>query len=316
MSRARSLALRSSPPLRDPLSHREPRRNTLAAIGIKPGTSPVAFRFILRTDKSPAAGYTLLARSVPEGVPHELGMTDRTGRIVLKPGFAPGLVILRLVAANSEPMAEFPFMPGERSDERPVAIDPKPLSVSYQVQLDAIRDEVIDLVAQRARLEKRMEARLQGDDLPGLEQALKEYSTLARRDVYADRLTKLKDEAAKQQAQSKTEVLSKNIQARFNEIQALIDRYLDDDAFTTYTEALERKRADRSEAAKEKAKAKASRPTAAASEPAPAPAPATPGGAPAPVPLRPGAPPNPRLPLRGGAASVLMSGGFVSSTGR
>ena len=77
-----------------------------------------------------------------------------------------------------------------------------------------------------------MEARLQGEDLAGLEQGLKEYASLARRDVYAYRLTKLKDEAAKQQAQSKTEVLSKNLQARFNELQALIDRYLDDDAFT------------------------------------------------------------------------------------
>ena len=90
-------------------------------------------------------------------------------------------------------------------------------------------------------------------------------------------LTKLKEEAAKQQAQSKSEVLSKNIQARFNELQALIDRYLDDDAFTTYTETLKQKRAEQGEAAKAKpnAKANASRPTesAAAAPPAPARAP-------------------------------------------
>ena len=227
--------------LRDPLTQRVSRPNTLAAIGIKPGTSPIRFRFLMRPDKLPAAGYTLNARSVPDGLPSELGMTDRAGRIVLKPGFARSLVILQLVAAGSEPMVEFPVMPGESSAERPVPIDPKPLSVSYQVQLDAMRDEVIDLVAQRARLEKRMEARLQGEDVAGLEQGLKEYASLARRDVYADRLAKLKDEAAKQQAQSKTEVLSKNLQARFNELQALIDRYLDDDAFTAYSEAVERK---------------------------------------------------------------------------
>ena len=217
------------------------RPNTLAAIGIKPGNSTLRFRFMTRPDQSPAAGYTLIARSVPEGVPHELGMTDRAGRIVLTPGFAHGLVILRLVAGNAEPMVEFPIMPGESSDVREIPIDPKPLTVSYQVQLDALRDEVIDLVAQRARLEKRMEARLQGEDFEGLEQGLKEYALLPRRDLFADRLTRLKEEAAKQQAETKTAVLTKNIQARFNELQALIDRYLDDDAFTTYTEALERK---------------------------------------------------------------------------
>ena len=128
-----------------------------------------------------------------------------------------------------------------------VAIDPKPLTVSYQVQLDAIRDEVVDLVALRARLEKRMEARLQGEDLAGVEEGLKEYALLPPRETFAEQLTKLKDEAARQQAESKTAVLTKNIQAQFNELQALIDRYLDDEAFTSYTEALERKRAEKSE---------------------------------------------------------------------
>ena len=40
-------------------------------------------------------------------------MTDRSGRIVLHPGFANGLVILRLLAGNVEPMVELPIMPGE-----------------------------------------------------------------------------------------------------------------------------------------------------------------------------------------------------------
>ena len=74
--------------LRDPLTQRVSRPNTLAAIGIKAGDEPVRFRFVTRPDKSPAAGYTLTARAVPDGLPHELGMTDRSGRIVLKPGFA------------------------------------------------------------------------------------------------------------------------------------------------------------------------------------------------------------------------------------
>jgi len=197
---------------------------------------------------------TLLARAVPDGLAHELGMTDRAGRIALKPGFADGLVILRLVAGTAEPMVEFPMMPGESSDEREIPIDPKPLSVAYQVQLDALRDEVIDLVAQRSRLEKRMEARLQGEDMEGLEQGLKEYASLPPRDAFADRLSKMKDQATRQQAESRTTVLSKNIQARFNELQALIDRYLDNDAFQTYTEALQRKRCESRDAAKTKDK--------------------------------------------------------------
>ena len=100
--------------LRDPLSQRVALPNTLAAMRIKAGNSMLKLRFLNRPDMSPAAGYTLFARTVPEGLTRELGMTDRAGRIVLKPGFADGLVVLRLVAGTSEPLAEFPMMPGER----------------------------------------------------------------------------------------------------------------------------------------------------------------------------------------------------------
>jgi hypothetical protein len=261
--------------LRDPLTQRVSRPNTLAALGLKTGNSVSRLRFLTRPDLAPAAGYTLTARSVPDGLPHEIGITDRAGRIILKPGIAKGLVILRLVAGNAEPMTEFPAMPGENSEERVVPFDPKPLTVSYQVQLDAIRDEVVDLVALRARLEKRMEARLQGEDLAGVEEGLKEYALLAPRELFAEQLAKLKEQAARQHAEAKTPVLTKNIQAQFNELQALIDRYLDNEAFTTYTEALERKRAEQASAAKSRAK-DAPRRQAAAATPPPAPAPAEP----------------------------------------
>ena len=98
--RARWPAAGSSPPSR---SAHPARPSTEHAggdrdqAGHEPDPVPVPH---VRPDKSPAAGYTLIARSVPDGVPHELGMTDRAGRIVLKPGFARSLVILRLVAAN------------------------------------------------------------------------------------------------------------------------------------------------------------------------------------------------------------------------
>jgi hypothetical protein len=239
--------------IHDPLTNRIARPNSLAAVGIKPGNSTLHLRFVSRPSKAPAAGYTLIARSLSDAPPRELGMTDRAGRIALKPGFANGLVILRLVAANAEPMIEFPIMPGERSDQRELAIDPKPLTVSYQVQLDALRDQVIDLVAQRSRLEKRLEARLQGEDFEGLDQGLKEFAQLPRKELYTEQLNSLKDQAAKQQDQTKTAVLTKNIQARFSELQALIDRYLEDDVFTSYAEALQTKRAEREGAAKTKA---------------------------------------------------------------
>jgi hypothetical protein len=255
--------------LKDPLTKRYSRPNSLAALGLKPGNSPIKLRFVSGPVQAPAAGYTLTARLVPDGQPRELGATDRAGRIVLKPGFASGLVILRLLAGNVEPIVELPIMPGETTDDRPISVDPKPLTVALEAQLDSMRDEVVDLVALRARLEARMKARLEGEDWSGLDDALKEFERLTPRDQYAQRVTQIKDDAVHRQAELKTAILTKTAQAQISELQSMIDRYLDDDAFKAYAEALKEGRQE----AADKAKAKAKK-SAAPAGPAPAPAPA------------------------------------------
>jgi hypothetical protein len=256
-------------PMRDPLSNRMRRPNSLAALGLKPGNSPVKLRFVTKPDLIPAAGYTLTARRVPDGQPRELGTTDRGGRIVLEPGFADGLVILRLLAGDVEPMVELPIMPGEsRPDEQPIPFDPKPETVALESRVDSLRDEVVDLVAMRARLESRMKARLDGEDWNGLDSTLKEFAKLTPRDAFAERLGKLKDDAAHQQAELKKPILTKTAQAQVSDLQAMIDRYLDDETYKAYTDALERARAD--QGAKEKASAKKAAVTAAQKAAAPA----------------------------------------------
>ena len=90
----------------------------------------------------------------------------------------------------------------------------------------------------------------------------------------------MKEQATRQQAETKTRVLSPNLQARFSELQALIDRYLDNEALQTYTESLDRKRAERAEAAKSKNKRK---PEAQAAPSAPTAPPGFPGQLPPPA---------------------------------
>jgi hypothetical protein len=226
-------------PYLDPLSKRDPRPHRFVALGLKPGNSPTRLRFVTRPDKGPAAGFSLTARLVPDGQPRELGTTDRTGRIALPGGFADGLVIVRLLAGYIEPLVELPMMPGETDEELEIAVDPLPLTVALEAQIDSLRDEVIDLVAIRARLESRMEARVNGEDWNGLAEELKEFSALAPRDEFAQKLTKLKDEAAQRQAESKQPILTRTALAQINDVQSLIDRYLDDDAFKAYSDALE-----------------------------------------------------------------------------
>jgi hypothetical protein len=186
-------------------------------------------------------------------------MTDRGGRIVLKPGFADGLVVLRLMAGNIEPVREFPVMPGESSEEQTIPFDPKSESVALEAEVDSMRDEVVDLIALRARLEARMKARLEGEDWEGLQEALKEVSRLTPRDEYAKKVAEVKERATKEQAENKIAILTKNAQAQINDLQAMIDRYLDDDVLRAYQEALDRGKAEAGNKAKAQSKAAATK---------------------------------------------------------
>ncbi len=243
----------------DPLTKRMVQPNSLVALGIKAGKMPTRLRFVTNPDKAPAAGYLLTARTLPNGVAQEVGTTDREGRIVVPAGFADSLVVLRLLAGNVEPMVEFPAMPGETTAERTIPFQPKPLTVTLETQLDSLRDEVIDLVAVRARLEARLKARYDGEDWAGIEAIMKEFYQLPSRGGFADRLTKLKEQAVEQQTTTKTAVLTKTAQAQLADVQALVDRYLDDEIFNGYADAVKRARSQAASEAKADAKKKAAR---------------------------------------------------------
>jgi hypothetical protein len=225
----------------DPFTRRVVQKTSLIALGVRPGKSLTRLRFQTVPDKAPAAGYVLTARNFPDGVPREIGTTDREGRVTFDPTAFDGLVMLRLLAGSTEPMIEFPYMPGDTGEERTIPpFDPKPLAVALETKLDALRDEVIDLVAVRARLQSRLKARFDSEDWAGAAEGVTEFRKLPPRDKFADELKRLHDEARQRQAAAKAPVLTKTAQAQIADVQALIDRYLDDEAFKSYADALDR----------------------------------------------------------------------------
>jgi len=250
--------------LRDPLTKRFARKNRLVALGIKPASAPLRLRFTLAGSKTsgegertPAAGYRLTARGVGASTsPFDVGTTDRDGRLVLSSGFAPGLVMLRLYAGNDEPMIDFPAMPGEAGDEREVSFEPRPLTLAFEARLDALRDEIIDLVAVRYRLESQMKRRLSAEDWDGLERSLAEFAKLTPRQSFVERLKRIEEDAQAQERDLKTLVLTKNARSELAETNSLVGSYLDDEAFRAYKDAVEQARAQLAERARESARAK------------------------------------------------------------
>lgn len=277
--------------LRDPLSRRTVRKIALVAVGIKPTSIPTRFRYVMGKDKKPASGFRLTAKSIPDGTIRDLGTTDRDGRIVLQPGFASSLVIFRLLAADMEPLDEMPAMPGETLEERTILIDPKPQTVALETELNALRDELIDLVAVRARIESRLKARAEGEKWDEVEELLKEYHKLPPREEYVTRLAKLKEDAQHRQAESKKAILTKTAMSLITDTQGLMDRYLDDEMFKAYDKGLEEAKAELAKAdPSKKAAVNPRAPIARApstSPPAPSsPTPPATAGVPKPIPRR------------------------------
>jgi hypothetical protein len=298
--------------LRDPLSRRVVGRNKLIALGVKPSAEPTRFRFITNERlPKPIAGYTLTVRDVPDGPPREVGTTDREGRIVVPPGMAEGLVVFRLLAGNIEPLVEFPGMPGETAVERVLKVDPKAATVALETKLNALKDQVIDLVAIRARLEARMKARAEGEAWDEVKSLLDEYKKLPPKSGFVEQVKKLRDDATAQQQATKKAILTKTAQAQLADAEALVTQYLDDEMFTAYENAWkdsqEPKPTASVPAAKPKPKAPANFALPATTPPRPAPAAAVkpvPAPTPAPAPVTKPSPKAPGVRPPGGPAPV------------
>lgn len=229
----------------DPLTKRAGRRNKIVALGVKPANVPVKLQFVTKPDKKPAGGYVITAQAVPDGRPRFAALTDRQGRAEVEPIPGQGLIILHLMGGDNEPLADMPVMPGEVRDVRPIMIDAKYQTVAMEAELSAIRDELLDQIVIRKRLEKFMQAREAGDQWDEVEKLLKEYDDLPTKASFAERVQKLKDDAERRQSASKPRVaiLTRNARNMITETQAMIDGYLDDDIFKAYAEAVTRYKA-------------------------------------------------------------------------
>ncbi|GIW88649.1 MAG: hypothetical protein KatS3mg108_2973 [Isosphaeraceae bacterium] len=227
--------------LRDPLTRLVRGRYKVVAVGVKPTALPTRLRFITTPpDSRPAAGYTVMARLAPRGPLRVVGTTDREGRVVLEPKFIRGLAMVRLVAGGTEPLDEFPIMPGEQTDERVVVVDPRVEAVTLEARLTALRDLLIDQALERGRLEALLKPRAEAENWDEVRYLLDQYEQLPKRAELEAALEALRTEALETQQQTRRIVLTRTAQSMLNETTALIERYIDDDAFAAYADAYDR----------------------------------------------------------------------------
>jgi len=241
--------------LGNPLTTKVVGNAKMVAVGLKPASIPTRLRFTFynpdaplipgtRVEERPAAGYTVVSTTLPNGTPREVGTTDREGRLVLEPGFADGLVNLRLMAAGTEPLSQFPIMPGEMIEEKVMnRIDPRSATVTIESEAFALRDEIIDLIAVRKRLEARMKVRIESDP-PNWEEVknlLEQYRNIPSREALEKRLdvlnTTLNAEAEKNK---RSKVKTPTATRLLTEVDNLIKGYLNDEDYNAIFDAYQR----------------------------------------------------------------------------
>ena len=230
----------------DPLTGRYARRNRVVGLGIQPARAATRLRFLLKDDRTPAAGYKLIARvATADTTWYNVGITDRDGRVELPVNFASDLAIVRVLAGNNEPMADLPVMPGETRQERSIVFKGRPRTLDLEAKLDALQDAIIDVVANRSRLEARLKARLEGEDFSGFDATLAELRRLRTKNQFDTDLRAIRTEAENAEAELKTLILTRTARNQIDESQALIDRYLDDDPIRALVETADALKADK-----------------------------------------------------------------------
>ena len=160
-------------------------------------------------------------------------------------------------------------MPGaSESEQARPAFDPLPQAITLETRLNSLRDRVIDMVAIRARLEAQLKGRYDSEDFTGAEESLKEFAKLPPKSKFAEELDEMRKNGALAQSTSKSAVMTKTVQAQIAELEALIDRYLDDEGFNAFADALSKVKAEAAKAAVKKPEAKPKAPPAAVPPPA------------------------------------------------
>ncbi len=215
-------------------------RYRLVARGVRAADYPSEFRFVYGQDGDPAAGCVVTVHRYPNGPPREVGTTDRDGRIVLPPRFDNSLMMLRVLAGGLEPLRELPVLPGETMETRTIPVEPRTLTVTLAARLRALQDQLLDLIAQRGRLEAQLEARADGQQWEDVGKLLQEYEKLKPRNLYEEKLADLKSTAERQQSELGIPILTRTARAQLAEVEAMITSYLDDESFQAYAEAYQK----------------------------------------------------------------------------
>jgi hypothetical protein len=189
------------------------------AIAVRPGTQPTRVRFYARHDRGQGLpGYEVFHRRPGDPRSTLLTTTDRDGGVVLSPGESPLTTLL--LRSDGQLLAKVPVVPGaEPLVEVPIADDPARLRA--QAEIRVIREELIDLVAERAILMARIRAMLKEDRNDEARRLMGQLNDLPLQSTFLRRI-----DSAQRASRSDDDRVQQRIDAMFAETRSLLGRFL------------------------------------------------------------------------------------------
>lgn len=209
--------------IRRPFGVRRRGRVQELAIAVRPSKQPTEIVFHARSDRSRRlAGYEIHRRIGAEKQTDLLGVTDAQGKYVVEAG-GEGVVTLFL-RSEGQLLAKLPVLPGARAVvEVPIADDP--IRLRAQAQLTVIREQLVDLVAQRAILIARARAALEQDDVARAQSLVDELSNLPSRSIFDQKIAAAERSANVDELEDAQ--VREKIEKMFVDTRNLLGRFLD-----------------------------------------------------------------------------------------
>jgi hypothetical protein len=208
--------------IRRPFGARRQGRVEQIAIAVRNDPVETILRLQSRTapDK-PLVGYEVLAHASAQGQEalEPIGSTDRQGKLAIPPGALP--VRMLHIKHGGHLLARLPIVPGaERQIEVPLPDDDARLAA--EVQLAALREDLIDVVARRNILMARARQKIKDRNFPAAQKLMTAIDALPGRSQFNLTLT-----TAARRLRSDDPQTQRRIDQLFEGTQTVLTQYLD-----------------------------------------------------------------------------------------
>jgi hypothetical protein len=223
--------------LRNPLSGRTRRRSRLVAIasGAAEGSETIV-QYVTGAENRPLVGAQIGIRPHDKAAVVPIGATDRDGKVAVpagsEPTAAPKGRLVHVVLRNGKAIQwSFPLAPGDR-EQLLVRVRIEPFLAEMDYRTAALQDEIVDVVARRNILDRRLRAYAKDENLRMARKIAAEINALPGKDGFVSRLQELKGYAEQTRQEKKQPILPASVNRLLMQTETLINEYLSGEQIT------------------------------------------------------------------------------------